>query len=190
MLSSAAAVAPVDGNLTIANSAKLELNGVSNANVTFTGTTGTLKLDQSMAFTGNVSGLTAADALDMSDIKFGANTTATFSGNIDGGTLAVTDGSDTAQIALLGNYTTSGWTLSSDGNGGTLVVDPPLGASPSGSGGDPSPVAQRLALLNQYMASMSTGQSFGETGGPISAGPASNQDPALAKSPVQALQHA
>ena len=32
----------------------------------------------------------------------------------------------TAQIALLGDYLGSGWTLSSDGKGGTVVVDPSL----------------------------------------------------------------
>ena len=41
-----------------------------------------------------------------------------------GGTLTVTDGTHTANIALLGNYLSSSWTLSSDGNGGTVVVDP------------------------------------------------------------------
>src|SRR5260370_38273208 len=45
-------------------------------------------------------------------------------GNTPGGTLTVTDGTDTANIALQGNYLSSTWTLSSDGNGGTIVVDP------------------------------------------------------------------
>jgi hypothetical protein len=187
-LLSSGAAAPVDGNLNIANSAKLELEGTSNANVTFTGTTGTLKLDESLAFTGDVSGLTAADALDMADIRFGVNTKATFSGNINGGTLAVTDGSNTAHIALLGDYTNSGWTLSSDG--GTLVVDPPLGASPSGGSGDLSSVDQRVALFNQYIASTLTDQGSGAAGPPMSSDPASGQDLALTKSPVQPEQHA
>jgi hypothetical protein len=89
---------------------------------------------------------------------------------------------------LLGNYTTSGWTLSSDGNGGTIVVDPPLAASLSG-GGDPSSIVQRLALLNQYMASTLTDQSFLGTGAPMSSDPASSHDPTLTKSPAQAPQH-
>ena len=73
-----------------------------------------------------ISGLTGADAIDLADISYGANTKATFSGNANGGTLTVTDGTQTANIALSGNYLTSGWTLSSDGHGGTVVVDPPL----------------------------------------------------------------
>jgi hypothetical protein len=36
----------------------------------------------------------------------------------------VTDGTHTARVALKGNYTTSSFTASSDGHGGTLVVDP------------------------------------------------------------------
>jgi hypothetical protein len=187
VLSGGAAAATVDGNLTIGNGAELELNGASNANVTFTGTTGTLKLDQSLAFAGHVSGLTAADALDLSDIKYGANTKATFSGNSNGGILAVTDGSNTAQVALSGDYTTSGWTLSSDGNGGTFVVDPPLTAS---GGGDPSPVGQQLALLNQYMASTLTNSSFLGAGAPMSSDLVSSQGPPLTMSPIQLPSHA
>ena len=92
--------------------------------MTFAGTTGTLILDDAVAFTGQVSGLPGSDALDLADVSYGANTTATFLGNTDGGTLTVTDGTHTANIALQGNYLSSSWTLSSDGNGGTIVVDP------------------------------------------------------------------
>ncbi|WP_291736527.1 hypothetical protein, partial [Bradyrhizobium sp.] len=51
--------------------------------------------------------------------------TPTFSGNTTRGTLTVTDGTVTASVALLGNYMASTFTASSDGHGGTLVVDPP-----------------------------------------------------------------
>ncbi|MFN5282426.1 hypothetical protein [Bradyrhizobium sp.] len=37
----------------------------------------------------------------------------------------MTDGTVTASVALLGNYMASTFTASSDGHGGTLVVDPP-----------------------------------------------------------------
>ena len=94
--------------------------------VTFEGVTGTLKLDDAPAFTGQISGLTGADAIDFADISYEANTKASFSGNANSGTLTVTNGTQTANIALSGNYLTSGWTLSSDGHGGTVVVDPPL----------------------------------------------------------------
>ena len=109
---------------TIANGATVEIDGASAQSVIFEGTTGTLKLDDAPAFTGEVSGLTGADALDLVDVSYGPNTTATFLGNTSGGTLTVTDGTHTANIALVGNYLSSNWDLSSDGNGGTVVVDP------------------------------------------------------------------
>ena len=144
-------------NPTIAKNAELELFGASKANVTFSGGNSELKLDDSLAFTGRISGLTGSDALDLSDVSYGANTKASFSGSTYGGTLTVTDGSNTAKIALRGNYLSSGWTLSSDGNGGTSVVDPPLFATFPSTGGNQNVgediFAQRLALLVQHMAS-------------------------------------
>ena len=112
--------------ITIDNFGTAEIRGASSQAVIFEGATGTLKLDDAPAFTGQISGLTGADAVDLADISYGANTKATFSGNANGGTLTVTNGTQTANIALLGNYLSSGWTLSSDGHGGTVVVDPPL----------------------------------------------------------------
>jgi hypothetical protein len=43
-------------------------------------------------------------------------------GNLLGGTLTVTDGVDTANIALIGQYTASEFALSNDGHGGTLIT--------------------------------------------------------------------
>ena len=124
--SGASAPLPISSpsTITITNGASAEIDGVSARSVTFTGTTGTLKLGDSLAYTGHVTGLAGDDAIDLSDVRYGADTQATFSGNTTGGTLTITDGSQTANIALNGNYLASGWTLSSDGKGGTLVVDP------------------------------------------------------------------
>src|ERR1700733_7551930 len=49
--------------LTIGASDTAEISGVSSQAVTFEGTTGTLKLDNSVGFTGQISGLAGADAL-------------------------------------------------------------------------------------------------------------------------------
>src|SRR5207244_5575668 len=87
-------------------------------------TTGTLKLDKSASFAGTVAGMVGSDTLDLADINFATVKKATFSGTSTSGTLTVTDGSHTANIALTGNYLSSTWTLSSDGHGGTVVVDP------------------------------------------------------------------
>lgn len=45
-----------------------------------------------------------------------------YTGDTSGGTLTVTDGTNTAAIALLGNYLTSTFVSSNDGHGGTRIV--------------------------------------------------------------------
>jgi hypothetical protein len=52
--------------------------------------------------------------------------TPNYSGNSSGGTLIVTDGTHTTNIALIDNYLSSTFVGSSDGHGGTSVVDSPL----------------------------------------------------------------
>jgi hypothetical protein len=124
MLRAPAANATSLPSIVIAEGAAIEIEGGGTGSVTFTGTTGTLTIDHSLAFTGAITGLAGADALDLVDVSYGGSTTATFLGNTTGGTLTVSDGVHTASIALNGNYLSSSWTLSSDGNGGTTVVDP------------------------------------------------------------------
>jgi len=109
---------------TVPDGAVVEITNASSQTVNFAGATGSLKLDDAIAFTGQISGLTGSDSLDLADISFGANTTATFSGNTNGGVLTVTDGTHTANIALVGNHLSSNWDLSSDGHRGTTVIDP------------------------------------------------------------------
>ena len=110
--------------VTVAEGASVDIAGVSAQSVIFAGTTGTLKLDHSLAFTGEISGLAGSDAIDLADVNYGIQTQVTYLGNTSGGTLTITDGVHTAKIALQGNYLSSTWDLSSDGNGGTFVVDP------------------------------------------------------------------
>ena len=70
--------------VTIANGATVDIDGPSAQSVTFAGTTGTLKLEDPQAFTGLISGLSGADAIDLSGFAYGANVTATYLGNADG----------------------------------------------------------------------------------------------------------
>ena len=110
--------------ITVANGATAKIDGASAQSVTFEGSTGTLILNDALAFTGQVSGLSGSDAIDLADVSYGPSTQATFLGDTEGGTLTITNGTQTANIALVGDYLSSYWTVSSDGNGGTLVVDP------------------------------------------------------------------
>src|SRR5262249_25140642 len=80
----------------------------------------------SVSFGGLVAGFAGTDQLDLKDIGFGSGTTLTFAeaaGNLSG-TLTVTDGAHTAQIALLGQYTAGEFSAKSDGRSGTLITAP------------------------------------------------------------------
>jgi hypothetical protein len=95
--------------------------------VTFSGAGGVLALAQSQGFAGKIGGFskTGATSLDLEDIAFAeGTTTASYAGNTNSGVLTITDGTHTAHIHFFGDYTASTWTLSSDGHGGTTVVDP------------------------------------------------------------------
>ena len=87
-----------------------------------------LELFASAQFSGTVAGLAPGNFLDLADIGFvPANTPGYTPNGGSGGTLNVTDGIHTANIALLGSYTASAFAASSDGHGGTLITDlPPL----------------------------------------------------------------
>jgi len=108
--------------VTIAEGASVEIAGVSAQSVIFTGTTGTLELDISLAFTGKVAGLAGSDTIDLGDVNYGVQTQVTYLGDTSGGTLTITDGVNTANIALQGNYLSSTWTIASDGSGGTELA--------------------------------------------------------------------
>ena len=130
--------------------ATIEFAAASAETVNFAaGSTGTLKLDDSAAFTGSVSGLTTTTYIDFADLAWEqGQMTASFSGDISGGKLTVSDGNQSDVINLAGDYTQSGWTLSQDSNGKTLVVDPPLNSGSNVIGtGDKSTM-----LLAQYAA--------------------------------------
>jgi len=108
----------------------------------FTSNGGILQLDFSQGYkspsNAPISGFGSSPAgvteeLDLRDISFGSATNETFTQlSPTSGTLTVTDGTHTANLALLGQYSATNFSLSSDGNG-TIVTDPPL----VGSAGHP-----------------------------------------------------
>ncbi|MGI9169287.1 MAG: beta strand repeat-containing protein, partial [Caulobacteraceae bacterium] len=93
--------------------------------VIFAGASGVLELARSQSFTGAVFGFshTGGTAFDLLDIAFGGSTQATFAGNANAGVLTITDGTHTARIDLRGDYLGDVFTATSDGHGGTRVVD-------------------------------------------------------------------
>jgi hypothetical protein len=111
--------------ITIDAGSTVELSSAFDGPVTFAGSTGTLQLDNSSSFSGTVAGISGQDTIDFVDINFASAQQPTYSGTNSGGTLTVTDGMDTANIALLDQYMAASFVTSPDGSGGTLVQDPP-----------------------------------------------------------------
>ena len=99
------------------------------APVSFTANGGDLQLDFSQTFSGLIAGFASPAAvieeIDLRDIAFTGATKATFTQNGASGTLTVTDGTHTANLTLLGLYSTANFSLSNDGHGGTFITDPP-----------------------------------------------------------------
>jgi autotransporter passenger strand-loop-strand repeat protein len=110
--------------------------------VTFSGSGGRLVLDDPASFAGHIAGLNLPSQLvDLSGFAYSSAETRSWTeaANNTSGTLTVTDGAKTATLTLLGSYVTSNFTLSSDGAGGTLIVDPPIRA--------PTLMAQAMASV-------------------------------------------
>ncbi len=111
----------------IAGTATLEFGAASAESTKFaSGAAGTLKLEQSAAFTGAVSGFAAGDAIDLTDLAFGSKTALSYSDNrAGGGTLTVDNGTQVIDLALLGQYAAAGFHAHSDPGGGTLITYSP-----------------------------------------------------------------
>ena len=115
----------------------------------FSGPIGKLILDHSSTFGGQIYDLTGngslsgSDQIDLRDVEFGPGTKVAYTGTSTGGLLTVSDTENhTAHISLVGNYSASEFSLSSDGSGGTIVIDPsakPALASGTLSFNDPDP---------------------------------------------------
>jgi autotransporter passenger strand-loop-strand repeat protein len=95
---------------------------------------GTLDLESPQTFSGTIANFASppgvAEVIDLGGLAFGGGSKATFTeaGTGTSGTLSVTNGSQTDNITLLGSYSTGNFHIASDGNGGTVVTDPPLTA--------------------------------------------------------------
>jgi hypothetical protein len=113
--------------------------------VTFaTSAGGVLQLDDSQHFSGLVAGFGQPDLLYLKDLGFVSGaTSATWTQSGGGGTLAVSNGTTTVDITLLGTYSTANFHVSAGSAGGTVVTDPPVLAQTD---------AQPGILVNPYQA--------------------------------------
>ena len=125
--------APVTPSATITAGGNLDISGASNETVIFAGSTGTLTLDQPQTFTGQISGFSGtapdaahSDVVDLSGFAYGSTTFSETTSNGDV-VLTATDGSKVATLEFA-NFSGT-LDFASDGNGGTLVTDPPSGTS-------------------------------------------------------------
>ena len=132
------------GSALIDGGATLEFAAASSINVTFSeGHFGTLVLADPAAYSGQISGFDGAgpqgsDVIDLKGVTFDAGTSWFYgdnAGSNTGGMLSIleTSNGSTTMVGNVtfanGDYATASFLLTSDGHGGTLIVEPP--ASPS-----------------------------------------------------------
>jgi hypothetical protein len=114
-------------SMTIGAGTTLDISYDFGALVNFAANTGTLKIENSSTFAGTVVGMIGQDTIDFADIDFtNLQQLSYHSADASGGMLTVSDGLHIANVALIGNYLASTFVPSSDGHGGTNVIDPPL----------------------------------------------------------------
>ena len=128
------------GAVTIDSGTTLDIAAASTATVSFAngnGNTGELVLDDSKDFTGTIAGFTGdgtisnSDLIDLADVNI-ANVAVSKTGYTDNGngtgtlTLYNANGQALDSINFDGNYQLANFTIENDGDGGTLIVDPPV----------------------------------------------------------------
>ena len=163
--------------LTVADGGSLEVSGASADSISFAGSSGALVFDQASEITGQISGFTGQDRIDLPDIDFGPHTSLVFTdnGSSAGGVLAAMDVLHAASLSLLGHDLTENLTTSSDNAGRTLIVDPPVAGSgplspPTAAG--PTGGAASLLLFSDAMTGLAMSAAAAtQIGGAMSAPP-------------------
>ena len=113
-----------NGTAKIDGTGTLDFEASSTANVVFgSGAAGTLKLGNSFHFNGTISGFAGSDTIDLANL---GSATASISYHENaagtGGTLAISDGVQTVELSLLGNYSADNFSIVPDLAKGTLVA--------------------------------------------------------------------
>jgi hypothetical protein len=90
---------------------------------------------------GTISGFHLGEEIDLRGLAFSSSSSTltwkqTTSGANASGTLTVKEGTSSTTLTLVGSYTASNFSATSDGHGGTLITDPPItsGAVATNSG--------------------------------------------------------
>ena len=118
------------GAVTIGSGATAEITAADAAPVTFIASTGTLLLDHPATFTGQISGFTGdgtllgSDHIDLKGIAFSG-----LQDSYNNGVLTVSNGPNSANLHFSGTYTLANFHFVDDGQGGTIVYDPPVPGS-------------------------------------------------------------
>src|SRR5581483_5965779 len=135
LMSTAATLIPtrVTGSAEIANNGVLEIKGPSAKTVTFDTASGELILDRSAQFHGLIATsspnaptpLAPNDLIDLKDLAFTSSMSATvhYDSGANISTVDFSNGSKTVTLQFSGQD--ENWIFKSDGQGGTIVSDPP-----------------------------------------------------------------
>jgi hypothetical protein len=113
-----------DGDVHLGGHASVEFGAGVSADLLLDGdATGLILFDHSVDFTGTISGFDSDDRIELCDIDWTLETSLSYAANADGsgGVLTISDGTDTAHLEFVGSYNGEGFTLGSDGHGGTLL---------------------------------------------------------------------
>jgi hypothetical protein len=110
----------------------LELPGAASGPVTFTTSTGMLKLDTPSTFTGEIAGFTGngtlsgSDQIDLLNMSYNGSIQTSTTYNSSTGVLSVNNGSIVDPLNFVGGYSLANFKFAADGHGGTIVYDPPI----------------------------------------------------------------
>jgi hypothetical protein len=122
------------GSATINAGGRLDFLGAFSQNVLFTGSTGELDLAHTLAtdsqhYAGSISSsspsLASGDVIVLNDMNFVNGTTTAIYDTVNH-ELAVTNGTATADISILGTYSANSFVAVDHGNGKVEIHDPPL----------------------------------------------------------------
>src|SRR5258707_11556574 len=111
-----------NGTAAIDGTATLDLEASATINVLFGSGAGTLKLGDSFHFNGTITGFGNSDIIDLANIA-SANVSIGYHENAagTGGTLAISDGAQTLELSLLGDYSADKLRIVPDQLHGTLI---------------------------------------------------------------------